>query len=75
MTDAEPNRTDDKEQQSAKRGWKRRFFTIWGGQAFSLVGSALLRPDLVVDGGDRLGDGAHDRHTGLDAAHDWSGAL
>lgn len=27
--------------------WKRRFFTIWGGQAFSLVGSALVQFALV----------------------------
>ncbi len=27
--------------------WKRNFFTIWGGQAFSLVGSALVQFALV----------------------------
>lgn len=27
--------------------WKRRFFTIWGGQAFSLVGSSLVQFALV----------------------------
>lgn len=27
--------------------WKKRFFTIWGGQAFSLVGSALVQFALV----------------------------
>lgn len=27
--------------------WKRAFFTIWGGQAFSLVGSALVQFALV----------------------------
>ena len=28
-------------------GWQARFFTIWGGQAFSLVGSALVRFALI----------------------------
>jgi DHA3 family macrolide efflux protein-like MFS transporter len=28
-------------------GWKARFFTIWTGQAFSLVGSALVRFALI----------------------------
>lgn len=27
--------------------WKRNFFTIWGGQAFSLIGSALVQFALV----------------------------
>ena len=27
--------------------WKARFFTIWTGQAFSLVGSALVRFGLI----------------------------
>jgi DHA3 family macrolide efflux protein-like MFS transporter len=47
MTDAEPNGTDDNKRQSAGWGWKRRFFIIWGGQAFSLVGSALVRFALI----------------------------
>jgi len=29
------------------RNWRVRFFTIWGGQAFSLVGSSLVRFALV----------------------------
>jgi DHA3 family macrolide efflux protein-like MFS transporter len=29
------------------RGWKLRFFTIWTGQAFSLLGSALVRFALI----------------------------
>jgi DHA3 family macrolide efflux protein-like MFS transporter len=29
------------------RSWKRDFFTIWGGQSFSLVGSALVQFALV----------------------------
>lgn len=33
--------------QEAGRGWQRRFFTIWTGQAFSLVGSALVRFALI----------------------------
>jgi MFS transporter, DHA3 family, macrolide efflux protein len=28
-------------------GWGKRFFTIWGGQALSLVGSALVQFALV----------------------------
>ena len=28
-------------------GWQARFFTIWGGQAFSLIGSALVRFSLI----------------------------
>lgn len=30
-----------------RASWKRNFFTIWGGQAFSLVGSALVQFALV----------------------------
>jgi DHA3 family macrolide efflux protein-like MFS transporter len=29
------------------RGWKLRFFTVWAGQAFSLVGSALVQFALI----------------------------
>jgi DHA3 family macrolide efflux protein-like MFS transporter len=29
------------------RNWAARFFTIWGGQAFSLFGSALVQFALV----------------------------
>ncbi|TFG54916.1 MAG: MFS transporter, partial [Methanomassiliicoccus sp.] len=29
------------------RSWKRDFFAIWGGQAFSLVGSSLVQFALV----------------------------
>ncbi len=29
------------------RNWRARFFTIWGGQAFSLVGSSLVRFALI----------------------------
>jgi len=29
------------------RSWKRDFFTIWGGQAFSLIGSSLVQFALV----------------------------
>ncbi|MCJ7551723.1 MAG: MFS transporter [Anaerolineae bacterium] len=28
-------------------GWQARFFTIWGGQAFSLIGSSLVRFALI----------------------------
>ena len=28
-------------------GWKTRFFAIWTGQAFSLVGSALVQFALI----------------------------
>ncbi|MHC1710368.1 MAG: MFS transporter [Methanomassiliicoccales archaeon] len=31
----------------AEPSWKRNFFTIWGGQSFSLVGSALVQFALV----------------------------
>lgn len=27
--------------------WKARFFTIWGGQAFSIVGSQLVQFALI----------------------------
>ncbi|MFP4394260.1 MAG: MFS transporter [Anaerolineales bacterium] len=30
-----------------RRDWRVRFFTIWGGQAFSLVGSSLVRFALI----------------------------
>ena len=30
-----------------KASWKRNFLTIWGGQSFSLVGSALVQFALV----------------------------
>jgi DHA3 family macrolide efflux protein-like MFS transporter len=30
-----------------RRKWRGRFFTIWGGQAFSLVGSSLVRFALI----------------------------
>ena len=30
-------------------GWKISFFTIWGGQAFSLLGSSLVGFALVDD--------------------------
>jgi DHA3 family macrolide efflux protein-like MFS transporter len=32
---------------AGERSWKRDFFTIWGGQAFSLVGSSLVQFALV----------------------------
>ncbi|HNU35770.1 MAG TPA: hypothetical protein PKJ15_04170, partial [Methanomassiliicoccales archaeon] len=32
---------------SERSSWKRNFFTIWGGQAFSLIGSALVQFALV----------------------------
>ncbi|MCG7844777.1 MAG: MFS transporter [Methanomassiliicoccales archaeon] len=33
--------------EGSERSWKRDFFTIWGGQAFSLVGSSLVQFALV----------------------------
>lgn len=33
--------------QTDPAGWARRFFTIWGGQAFSLFGSALVQFALI----------------------------
>jgi DHA3 family macrolide efflux protein-like MFS transporter len=30
-----------------KKGWKARFFTIWSGQAFSLLGSQLVGFALI----------------------------
>jgi len=38
---------DDLPSDTAGRGWQARFFTIWGGQAFSLVGSSLVRFALI----------------------------
>jgi MFS transporter, DHA3 family, macrolide efflux protein len=35
------------QEDAALRGWKRRFFTIWAGQAFSLLGSSLVQFALV----------------------------
>jgi DHA3 family macrolide efflux protein-like MFS transporter len=33
--------------QLARSGWRARFFTIWSGQAFSLVGSSLARFAII----------------------------
>ncbi|MGD8751827.1 MAG: MFS transporter, partial [Anaerolineales bacterium] len=35
------------EDQTKTKGWKKSFFTIWGGQAFSLLGSQLVGFALV----------------------------
>ena len=50
--------------------WKRTFFTIWSGQALSILRqpTGAIRPDLVPDGPDGFSHCAGDRHPGRHAA-------